>query len=358
MSQAKYQQIATALRQQIENGDYPVNSVIPSEAALQKMLGVSRYTVRSAIAQLISEGYLRSEKGSGTYVERQWKAPVSSPQTKKIGVITTYLSDYIFPAIIRGIEQTLSERGYSLLLASTNNDYEQERKCLERMIEEGVQGLIIEPTKSNQYNPNLALYVRLHELEIPLVMINAGYEELTVPTIRVDDVQTGYLATRYLIEQQHQHLVFVTKIDDLQGKYRMKGFMQACEEAKQPLQSQDLFAYTTETREKTLDLLEEYLREQPSVSGIVCYNDQLAYRLLARLEKAGWRVPEDYSLIGNDAAAMRKTAQKQVTTFAHPKEQMGKDAANWIVTCIESKEAPDSILYAPVFVAGNSVKRN
>ena len=71
-----------------------------------------------------------------------------STSKKTIGVITTYISDYIFPSIIRGIERRLNEDNYSLLLASTNNDVAQEKKALEMMLSYGVDGLIVEPTKA------------------------------------------------------------------------------------------------------------------------------------------------------------------------------------------------------------------
>ncbi|MGC3164732.1 GntR family transcriptional regulator, partial [Enterococcus faecium] len=77
---------------------------------------VSRHTIRQAIAVLVYEGYLRKENGSGTYVDdcyKKEKTPLN--RTKTIGVITTYLSDYFFPSIIRGIENELRESGYSLL---------------------------------------------------------------------------------------------------------------------------------------------------------------------------------------------------------------------------------------------------
>ena len=140
-----------------------------------------------------------------------------------------HISDYIFPSIIRGIENELRESGYSLLLASTNNDHELEKECLKKMIAYGVDGLIVEPTKSNQYNPNLALYVALREQGIPMVMINAAYEELNASYICLDDVKVGFMAAEYLIKRTSASVVH-HKIDDLQGKYRMKGFISACEQ--------------------------------------------------------------------------------------------------------------------------------
>ena len=64
-----------------------------------------------------------------------------------------------------------------------------------------VDGLIVEPTKSNQYNPNLALYVALREQGIPMVMINAAYEELNASYICLDDVKVGFMAAEYLIKK-------------------------------------------------------------------------------------------------------------------------------------------------------------
>lgn len=224
----KYQLIIDDIKSHILSGTYKPGDRIPSEYVLQENYQVSRQTVRKAILELSNEGFLRSEKGSGTYVSTHYrsKAGVRS-MNKTIGVITTYISDYIFPSIIRGIESRLNEDNYSLLLASTNNDIEQEKKALEMMLSYGVDGLIVEPTRSNVYNPNIAYYLSFKEQDVPLVMINAYYEELEVPFFCLDDVQSSYLATRELITKGHSQIGIIAKMDDLQGKYRMKGFIKA-----------------------------------------------------------------------------------------------------------------------------------
>lgn len=359
MNQPKYQLIAADIKKKILSGTYAFNTTIPPELQLQKNFSVSRYTVREAIALLVNEGYLRKEKGSGTYVDDQYKQAavnIGVNQLKTIGVITTYLSDYIFPSIIRGIEKTLSSQGYSLLLASTNNDYRQEKECLEKMIDHGVQGLIVEPTKSNQYNPNLAMYVNLREQKIPLVMINAAYEELNVPSICVDDVKGGYLATEYLIKNNHKQLLFITKIDDLQGKYRMKGFIKACEKYDIHFSSDDVITYTTETRKRVITESLHRLRQRKEITGIVCYNDQIANRLITEMIKQGAEIPIDFSIIGNDDSSLSENGKVQLTTLKHPKEQLGIDAANWVLQTIENGRPENSVLYSPILVERNSVR--
>ena len=357
MKKTKYQLIADEIRKKILDGNYKLNTVIPSELQLQKTYDVSRHTVREAIGVLTNEGYLRKEKGSGTYVADTYKKEeVTSNKTKTIGVVTTYLSDYIFPSIIRGIEGQLRKEGYSLLLSSTSNNHAQERECLEKMLHNGVDGIIVEPTKSNQHNPNLDLYVAIKEQGLPLVMINAVYEELEMASICVDDVQSGFMAADALFKQGHQHLLFITKIDDLQGKYRMKGFVKACEQHETMFDAGDIITYTTETKDKLVAKVMQRLKEANHLSGIVCYNDEIANTIYSEIIAAGYSIPEDYSIIGNDHSPIGLASALKLSTIEHPKEKLGIDAADWIIQTIQTNKEQPSIVYAPKLVLGETIK--
>lgn len=356
---AKYQQIADEIRAKILDNEYRVGSVIPPELKLQDSYQVSRHTIRQAIALLVNEGFLRKEKGSGTYVDDRFKTrDVSEKRTKTIGVITTYLSDYIFPSIIRGIEEELRENEYSLLLASTGNDPQQERKCLENMIAQQVDGLIVEPTKSNQYNPNLSYYLSLKESGVPVVMINSRYEELDIPSISLDDVKAGFEATTFMLEQGLKQLALIVKIDDLQGKLRMKGFIEAFEKKRKMFDSSNIFTYTTEEKQQVIvRVAEQLLKENNTIEGIVCYNDEIANSLIQHLTAAGKRIPEDFSVIGQDDSYLSTAGEIPLTTISHPKEQLGRDAAQWMIRAIDKKLLGEDILYEPQVIERQSTKK-
>ena len=165
----KYQIIIDDIKSKILSGQYKIGEQIPTESALQEMYKVSRQTVRKAILELANEGFVRSEQGSGTYVSGHYRSRANGKSSNRtIGVITTYISDYIFPSIIRGIESRLNEDNYSLLLASTNNDVAQEKKALEMMLSYGVEGLIVEPTRSNVFNPQHRLLLDIPGTGDPL----------------------------------------------------------------------------------------------------------------------------------------------------------------------------------------------
>ena len=63
-----YIQIEEQLKQQIQQGDFPIGTTIPSERELTERFDVSRMTVRQAITNLVNDGLLYREKGRGTFV--------------------------------------------------------------------------------------------------------------------------------------------------------------------------------------------------------------------------------------------------------------------------------------------------
>ncbi len=68
MAESQYLKLARLLDQRIRAGEHPVGSRIPSERALCELYGVSRITVRQAIAELVNRGVLRRAHGRGTFV--------------------------------------------------------------------------------------------------------------------------------------------------------------------------------------------------------------------------------------------------------------------------------------------------
>lgn len=67
-----YYQIREHIREKINSGEYPPNSMIPSEAELCEIYDVSRVTVRRAILDLVQEGLLNRGKGKGTFVAENY----------------------------------------------------------------------------------------------------------------------------------------------------------------------------------------------------------------------------------------------------------------------------------------------
>lgn len=358
-TERKYLFIKNDIKEKIETGMYSLGTKIPSENKLTKLHAVTRHTVRQAISDLVNEGYLLKKQGSGTFVRDKYLRIEKKTGRKTIGVITTYISDYIFPYIIRGIEEELSNRNYSLMLSSTRNNVEIESISLKSMIDQNVDGLIVEPTKSNLMNPNLNYYLNISEKEIPLIMINATYEELDLPFIAINDIKAGKIATEHLIELGHTRIGLLTKADDVQGKNRMKGYLEALNDAKLTFESNHVFKYNTETKSDIPMYLKSLIESEDYPTAFVVYNDEVAMMLIYEIHTAGLNCPEDISVVSHDDSHYSTTLPTvQLTTIRHPKEELGRAAVRWLVNAIETNNMDqDSIVFEPKLIVRNSTRR-
>jgi len=76
---ALWRRVADHLERAIADGRYPVDTRLPGEIEIAQRLGVNRHTVRRAIAALADRGFVRAERGSGTYVDtRRLRYPIHS----------------------------------------------------------------------------------------------------------------------------------------------------------------------------------------------------------------------------------------------------------------------------------------
>jgi GntR family transcriptional regulator, arabinose operon transcriptional repressor len=361
--------VMESVKDWVINGRVKPGDRIYSEYELSKLFDVSRHTVRLAIGELVDEGWLYREQGVGTFCGE----PFASRKGKKIangkniGVMTTYLSDYIFPSIIRGMETYLTEKGYTLTLVCTENDHAKERLCIRKLLDLNMDGLILEPTKSSHFNPNLDYYLELEERHIPYVMINQYYSQLSPFYLIMDDVKGGYMATNHLIQLGHEQLLGLFQSDDLQGVHRMQGFLQALRNEKLPIAPELVVTFTTEELHAGLEekILNTLTNRKNIPTAIVCYNDNIAVIVQKVLQKLHLSVPEDISLVGFDDTALADSPNLPLTTIAHPKSHMGRDAARRIIAAIEGKEytlfLKDPIIYEPELVirsSTNIVKKN
>ena len=209
MAQPKYQLLQQWLRDQINSGEYTANQQIPTELELAEQFGYSRQTIRQAISGLEQEGLLKRTPGRGTFVCQQNAGRVnrSESRTRRVGVLTTYLDDYIFPGIINGIERVLSRHDYLFTLGLTHNKTLDEATALQKLLADGVDGLIIEGTKTALPTPNEGILQSFRDAGIPMVFINGCYDGANDSYVLMDDVQSGELLTQHLIDQGHTQML-------------------------------------------------------------------------------------------------------------------------------------------------------
>lgn len=354
--QLKYFQLMEDLKEQILSGKISAGEKLPSENELSSSYQISRQTVRKAIAMLENAGYVYAEHGRGTFCSELVRHTRTS---KNIAVVTTYLSDYIFPRVIQGIDTVLTSHGYSIMLKNTRNSRSQEAKCLEELLQKDIDGMIIEPSKSQIYCKHLNLYQKLDEFQIPYVFIQGCFSQMSSkPQVLMDDFKGGYMITKYLISLGHKNIIGVFKSDDMQGQNRHKGYVKALQEAGVLYNPDQVIWFYTEDRTiHPYECIHQMAKQRVEMDAVVCYNDQIAVEVIRALQEAGLSVPGDVSVTGYDNSYMADAGGIRLTTIAHPQEKLGEMAAELLLGLIQNSDMPQAnkkILVEPEIVIGNS----
>lgn len=358
-NQAKYQKLKEYLKEEILLGRIKPGEKIPSENMLAGRFSLSRHTVRKAISMLVYEGYLYTEHGRGTFCCGRSGRGGNS---KNIGVITTYISEYIFPGVIQGIDNVLSGKGYSIVLKNTNNDTEKEMICLEDILSKNIEGLIVEPTKSALFSGNLKYYEALDRLNIPYVFIHGYYERLgDKPQVALDDAAGMYSVVDYLAKLGHKHIAGIFKADDIQGLNRHKGYTRALADNGIPYDPDYVIWFHTEDKNiKPFDVIRGMLEKKNKLDAIACYNDEIAYKVFQLLQEIGVNVPEDISITGFDDSFLSINCPVKLTSVVHPKEKLGEIAAALLLDIIEGNKGgrnPVKHVIVPELVIRDSCKK-
>ena len=356
MDEFKYLNIVEWAKEYIKTNHLHEGAKFYSEKELCDIHGVSRQTVRQALMTLENENIIVRRRGSGTFIKSAAKTTVPSNIT--VGVISTYFSDYIFPSIVTGIEKVLKENDVVMQLSITHNQVADETRALKTMLSQDVNGLIIEPSKSALPNPNMALYEKIKQMNIPVVFFNAKYPWADSPCVAMDDVAAGRIVTEHLWEIGHRRISGIFALDDIQGHKRYSGYMETLLKHNSPAAEQNVLWYSTNERKSFFSVSEDrILNLLNNSSAVVCYNDNIAVSLLSFCKKHGIRVPDDISIVGIDNAKLSRICEVPLTTATHPHQLLGETAAQKLMEAISDPGAyQKDELFIPELIVRKSTK--
>ncbi len=397
MQDAKYLQVMDWVRKGIESGRFRSGDRLPSEAQLGSMFGLSRQTIRRATGELETERLVTRVQGSGTYIaaphhtaadsdmdtgsprsgslpagERKAEAASTPPEqqggyhfptfgsvrvpTFNIAVVSTFYESYIFPQTLKGIEHVLAKNGYAMQVSFTDNRVNRERSILQSILEkDNIDGMIVEPAKSALPNPNLGYYQAIRDSGVPILFFNASYRDFEAPCVRLDDVKIASKATQVLIDHGHKHLAGIFKGDDRQGPLRYQGFVETILRAGLKVRHEQVFWLDTPMT-VNVGVIEDYLFSRiQGCTGVLCYNDEVGCQFIDLALRRGLRVPEDLSVIGIDDSYLAGIGRVPLTSFPHPKEELGRKVSEIMLRMIENPAYDGNYLFDSNLVLRDSV---
>jgi GntR family transcriptional regulator of arabinose operon len=323
----KHQVIEAWIRNRIDEGVIVPGEKLPSESRLCAQFDVSRNPVRQAIHNLIHEGLVESIKGVGTFCRTRLPA---SPLSANIGLVAFFISSYIYPEIIRGCYNTLSRRGFALLLNQSEYNLEQERAILQNLRKKRVGGIIIAPIYGAGDRSNALLLEEIQNEGIVVVLCDDYFPGRNFSSVTLDYYTCGEAAAAHLWEKGHRKIGIFYQKDFLVKANRMKGVLDFLGRQGAPVKAAWIVGFNGQgPMSEAPAAAERFLRGVKELpSAFVCGNDEDALHLIEVAERQGIRVPDDLSVVGFDNSDIAKLGKISLTSVDHPSFEIGEKAAN------------------------------
>jgi LacI family transcriptional regulator len=261
-------------------------------------------------------------------------------RSSTVGVLVPDITNPFFPPILRGIEDTLAEAGYTTLIANTDNEAERERMGYEAFLGRHVDGLITATAWLHDELLDEAFQAR-----VPMVLMNRRLGRSGASAVCTDDDLGIKLVVDHLVGLGHRsiaHLAGRMALSTAFARHRAFTYaMEAHDQAVDPGLIVICDRLTEEEGEKqTLALLDQ---GRP-FTAIVAANDMLALGAYDALAKRGLSCPADLSVVGyNDVRFMDKL-QPPLTTVRVPKQDLGREAARMLLEQLAHEDAPPRLM--------------
>ncbi|GAA0464768.1 LacI family transcriptional regulator [Actinoplanes capillaceus] len=312
-----------------------------SEATVSRVLngrsGVSEATRTSVLTALDVLGYERPTKLRGE-------------RARLVGLVLPELQNPIFPALAEVVTGSLAQRGFTPALCARTIGGVPESDYVEMLLDHQVSGVIFAGGSYALADASHEHYRRLTERGLPVVLVNAGVDELGFPRVSTDDAVAVEQAYGHLRSLGHERIGMVLGPEGHIPSRRKLAAMLQVAGAEDAAARVERSSFSMEGARVAATRLVER-----GVTGIICASDVLALGAIRAARRLGRSVPGDVSVVGFDDSAFMTCTDPPLTTVRQPIETMGQAAVDLLVSQIdEAREFSDELLFEPELVVRGS----
>lgn len=257
-------------------------------------------------------------------------------QDKSIGIIIKDLSYPFYTSIALGVKEYANSKGYSVIVSSSENDHECEKKFSQLFSSKDIKGAIIAPIVEGE--AEIEHLFKLKMINYPFVLLE-NVKGIQANAVAIDNIRAIKKAVKYLIDNGHQKIIhFAGPPHSSHTQERIEGFRHAFSERTLVFKN-DMVVHIGSQYEESFTKTIEYFKDKKREdypTAIVCFNDQQALAVITALKELKIHIPDEISIIGNDDIYYAKIYPVPLTTIKAPKQEIGRKAAEILIDNIES----------------------
>ncbi len=278
-------------------------------------------------------------------------------RTYTVGLVVPDLVHPFFAQVAKGLSSALRKRGYSLILASSEEDPELEAEEIGRLLARRLDAMVIASAQRT-----VEIFRRIEEQKTPYVLVDRQFAGLPANFVGVDDEAVGELATEHLIAVGCRRIAHIRGPQVSTAFGRLEGYKRALARHNLgPLAHHvpDATVGDDDSEARGREAMRQLMKLSPRPDGVFCYNDPAAMGAMNAILDAGARIPEDIAVIGCGNVHYDASLRVPLSSIDQQSAAIGERAAKMAMSLIESKTAsrPKSVILEPKLVVRASTQR-
>lgn len=270
------------------------------------------------------------------YVPDATAQALVSRRTKAIGLVLTrsqhhIATDAFLPKIISGLLTTAKKHNVRMLVDWVETEH-QDSAYFELARAKRIDGMILSTPRLND-----AALKALENVDTPTVMMGsiAGSK---LPFVDVDNTKAAEKAVSYLIGLGHRNIACISNAppEYTAAPERVMGFKNVLTQMDIPI-NEDLIRYADFDPESGYECMTSLLKTGKKFTAVFVASDNVAIGAKSALREAGWRIPEDVSLIGFDDIPWAKYSDPPLTTIKLPADSLAQSACTLLLDLIKDR---------------------
>jgi LacI family transcriptional regulator len=278
-------------------------------------------------------------------------------RTYLIGLVVPDLLHPFFAEVAKALSTVVGERGYSVIISSSEEDAELETREINQMVSRQLDALVI-ASSSNE----TAAFEKMDRQGQPYVLIDREIPDLVANFVGIDDEAAGRIATEHLAEQGCRTIAHIRGKDNSTGRRRFEGYRQALQRRGLRFSHANVVErqkVDIESRRYGAEAMRFLLKQRSRPDGVFCYNDPLAIGAMTAVVESGLRIPEDIAIIGCGNLHYDSELRVPLSSVDQHSQIIGERAGKILLNMIESKvrPSPRSVILDPSLVVRSSSLR-
>ncbi|WP_136661399.1 LacI family DNA-binding transcriptional regulator [Nitratireductor sp. XY-223] len=327
----------------------------PTILDVARHAGVSKSTVSLVLqnSPLVKESTRKDVEKSMAdlnYVYNRSAAGLRGASTGLIGLIINDLRNPFFTEFAASAQMTFASKGYSTVIANTDEDPDIQAQVIDSMIEHGVSAFVISPA----YGGDCRAFDRIRMAAIPTLQVLRQLDERTdiFPFASLDYASGGAMAAEHLIGLGCRSIAFVGGLQDRPITLeRMSGYDAVMR--SRGFEPRSFFGRPS--RAFGREIARRIVKDENRIDAAVCFSDLVALGMLSGFAEIGIEAGRDFRLVGFDDIEECSLVYPRLSSVRCNTSQFGRNAAeamlDWMV---EGKRPPDTKRYTVELIARQS----